>query len=575
MGDPFKITLDDGTNLYFPQENAQAAMDALNRKGVKYLDASTVRQGGASVVSEPDPTGPPVRQAADLPEQRITADKPGFWQQALDTLHAKTPAFERPDYVAQREATNDFGRGAAHGGTLGFADKPFGEANQSLAQRMGGDPYKMVEERSPVASTAGDVFGSLAIPVPGGPQAAVGAKLGARVLAGVGRAATQGVVGAGTGAARAYAEGKDVGDAATLGGALGAAGSAVVDAGSAGVKAISKYGGKALNAIADTARIQPYGIGGSDKQLSKIAERFGLENLPATLAAKIEELLPNDGRVLGRNRTESYAGLEAHTDKLGPEIGALREQAGGMGKGQEGLNKLIPDEWKAMRESLQSKLQGVSTRTAEGRAEAAALQKDLEAFDAHKPPKTLTGVADIKSEYQAAGHGGKMGTVEDRAAAQSAATMGSESKATLERLFTHAMDDTRIAHEAASNKFSQAALLRDQINPKAVREQLSTNAAGIGGAVVGALGGAALGAATGDNTGKGAVLGAGAGALGSTNTGTRNFMTQLLAQPKAMDTLANIARASGKSLDKLDLNALAKFIQESMGKAGGYAAQSD
>jgi hypothetical protein len=470
----------------------------------------------------------------------------------------------------QSTAAGDFGRGAVHGATLGLADKQFGDSNQSVMQRVGGDDYSAVKERSPTATSLGDAAGTLAMPV-AGPEGLAGKGL----LNALGRAGVQAGVGAATGATRAYAEGEDPAEAGGWGAALGALGSGAADTVGKVGSVVAKYGSKAANTVADAARTRVFGIGGSDKQLEAIAQRFGVDKLPEKLAAMIEDIAPSKS-VFGQNREAYRQQLEPVVADEGKKLGDLRELMGSTKKGGEGLDALIPQEWATMQQNLQNKLAGTSQRTAEGRALASALQADIEEFERLGAPKALTGVADVKSEYQSAGHTGPMGSIPDNASREASAIMGSEGKDTMSRLLDYATDDSRLAHEAANERYGVAATMLDQVKPKAIREQLNTNAAGLGSAALGTLGGAAAGAIMHpDSAARGAAEG---GALGfglSASSGTRNYVRQLLEQPRAMDALANLARASGKRLKDLDLNQLAKLVQMYTGKAGGYAAQND
>jgi len=514
-------------------------------------------------------------------------------QTAIDGLKERGIPFDdgshyKPTMGNADNVALDVGRGAVHGATLGFADKKFGDSNQSVMQRLGGDDYADVKTRSPVATAVGDMGGSLAIPVPGLGAAKVGAgaakaggafwRLAAEKMAA--NAAEQAAVGGGMGAARAYAEGEDPAKAATLGGILGGAGGALVSGAGSVAAAAKPYVTKALNATADAARAMPFKlVGGSDEQLSQIAAKFGIDKLPERLAGAIEALIPPKG-VLGRSQEQYRQELAPIIDRVGPELGALREKLGT----EQGLNQLLPDEWATMRQNLQAKLDSTSQRTAKGREEYAALAKDLEEFDKHQPPQTLGGAADVKSEYQSAGHIGKMGSVPEKAAAQSAATIGSEGKGVIDRLLGYATDDSRAKYQALNDEYAVAKLLKEQVDPNALREQFSKNLAGLGsvaagtlsGAVVGGLSGLAGGSAV-DHPGAGvvggALAGAGAGFNLAAGSGTRNLMTQLLARPQAMDTIANIARASGKKLSQIDLDKLAAYVQSITGKAAGYTAE--
>lgn len=493
-------------------------------------------------------------------------------QEAIDDLKAKGIPYDDGHDTFKSSSLSDAARGAAHGATLGFADTKFGEDKQSVMQRLGGDDYDAVKERSPVATTVGDFAGGMAIPVPGTGAAKAGAtgwKAAAALMAR--RAAEQAVVGGTMGGARAIAEGEDPTQAAGIGAVLGGAGSAALELGGAAATAAKPWVAKGLNAVADAARTRPFGIGGSDAQLSKIAAKFGVDELPANIAKMIEEHVPPEG-LIGRNREEYRKALEPIIDREGQDLGALRQHIGQ----EQGVNSIIPAEYAKMRQNMQDEIASLPTRTAKQRELVNAMQKDLEAFDKQATPRTLTGLANVKSQYQADGHIGPMGTVPEKAAAQSSANFGSEGKNTISRLLDYSTDDVHAAHDLASKNYGEASTLYDQIEPKAVRDRMNTNAAKAAAAGIGAVGGAIMGAGTAASTDHsilgGAAIGGLGGALSSTNTGTRNLMTQLLEQPKAMDTIANITRASGRKLSQIDLNKLTRYVQSLTGKVGGFAS---
>ena len=505
-------------------------------------------------------------------------------EEALNDLRSRKIPFatgegqeQQPE--AEGSTLGDFGRGVAHGASFGLADTKFGDSNQSIAERLGGDDYDRVKERSPIATGVGDLAGSVAVPIPG--ASAFGAAKGVGGF--LARAGVNAAIGAGTGALRAAAEGQDISDAATSGAAFGAAGGAAAEGLGRIAVGAKDLAARGLNSAADSALVRGvFGVGGSDNALKKIAAKFGVDNLPEELAAKIRELVPSES-FLGKSRSQYRDELGDIVSQEGPQIGYLREK---MGKDQ-GLDALIPGELAVARGNLQNKLNNITTRTAEGRAEKAALEADLAEFDKLAGPKltnpkTLEGLADVKSTYQAAGHGGPLGTVPERAAAEAAATIGGEMKGAFDRALQYAKDGTREAYEQANDRYGLAAALHKQIEPKAVREQLNSNAAGLAavaqaalangvvGAAGGALGGSQIGEGHAAEGGlMGGIMGALHGATMAGNTGTRNFMTQLLAQPKAMDALSNIMRASGKKLEDLDLQSLARLVRTHMGQAGG------
>lgn len=551
--------------------------------------------------------------------QAITVDGEPYFvdQAAIADLQKKGIPYDDGHNAFKSSTLSDAARGAVHGATLGFADKKFGDSNQSVMQRYGGDDYDEVKERSPIATGVGDFAGSVALPVPGsGARAgATGWKAAAALLAR--RTAEQAAVGGTMGGARAIAEGEDPTQAAEIGAALGGAGSAALGLGGAAVNAAKPYVEKGLNAVADVARTRgAFGItGGTDKTALAIAQRFGVDELPSRLADAIEALVPPKG-VKGRTPLEYTKELEPIIANKGAEIGQLRQEMGT----NQGLDALIPGEWSQMRQNLQGQLDKTSIRTKEGEELASALRRNIGALDAPTPelaakfeqlksnlasadtpkaqaaaqrkldayyksiePKTISDLADIKSEYQAAGHKGPLGSVQDNAAAEAAANVGKEGKDTLNRLLALATDESRNAHDLAQQEYGVASMLKKQIDPKALKDQFATNISGLGsvlggtasGAIVGGLSGLAAGSAA-DHPKAGALAGmlagAGTGFNMAAGSGTRNLMTQLLARPQAMDTIANITRASGKKLSQIDLDKLTRYVQSLTGKVGGYVA---
>lgn len=541
-------------------------------------------------------------------------------QAAIDDLKAKGIPYDDGQDTFKSSTLGDAARGAVHGATLGFADTKFGEDKQSVMQRLNGDDYEAVKERSPIATGVGDFVGSMAIPVPGTGAAKAGAtgwKAIAAMLAR--RTAEQAVVGGTMSGARAIAEGEDPTQATEIGAALGGAGSAALGLGGAAATAAKPYVAKGLNAVADVARTRgAFGItGGTDKTALAIAQRFGVDELPSRLADAIEALVPPKG-LKGRTPLEYTKELEPIIANKGAEIGQLRADMGGMGPGQQGLDALIPAEWSQMRQNLEGQLNKTSIRTKEGEELAGALRRNIEALDAPTPelkakfeglkadlasadtpkaqaaaqrkldayyksiePKTIGDLADIKSEYQSAGHKGALGSVQDNAAAEAAANVGKEGKDTLARLLASATDDSRNAHDLAQQEYGVASMLKKQIDPKALKDQFATNISGLGSVVAGTASGALVGGLSGLAAGSaadhpkagalaGALAGAGTGFNMAAGSGTRNLMTQLLARPQAMDTIANISRASGKKLSQIDLDKLTRYVQSLTGKAGGF-----
>jgi len=154
MGGRFRITTDDGQDLYFPEENAVAAMKALDRKGVKYIDARIAPDTEGTVTAgEPEAVkvGPP--QVIPAP-----AEKPS----ALAQLGSILAGHE--DSATQREdAMGGAGDalGVLSGGWTGKLDQrlPFvGQdikaAREGAAERLG----------KPVA-TALDLAGAVTSPI--------------------------------------------------------------------------------------------------------------------------------------------------------------------------------------------------------------------------------------------------------------------------------------------------------------------------------------------------------------------------------------------------------------------------
>src|SRR5262249_32459065 len=161
------------------------------------------------------------------------------------------------------------------------------------------------------------------------------------------------------------------------------------------------YVSRALESTADAARTRGvFGMGtGSDRQLQAVAAKFGLDELPKRLAADIEGMIPPQG-LMGRGRDAYRKELEPIIAESGKDLGALRQH---MGQDQ-GVNKIIPQEWANFRQNLQDKLDNMNILTDKDAAEYAALERVLERLDNFADPKNLNQVSGIKSHFQEAGH---------------------------------------------------------------------------------------------------------------------------------------------------------------------------
>lgn len=448
------------------------------------------------------------------------------WKQALETL-------------------GDTGRGAVHGATLGLADTKFGADNKSLPERLGLDSYDTVNERSPVASTVGDLGGSLILP---GGVLGKGAGLAARI-------GEQALVGGVTGGIRSAAENGDWKQGAQDGAMYGAGGAAVLGGIASAYNKGAKFLSEALGSSADTLRTKAVGIGAAE--MKGLASRFGVDELPKALAQHIEATVPSKG--LGRS-AENYASeLTSRADDVGPKIDQVLERAD-----SEGVHHEIPGAWASMLERLEGragKLEGNGRVLPQQVAEAGAMRKSVDALAGAEPPSSSPGLRKLKSGWQSEAYTGPGSSVPDTKNAAVAEAFGQEGRQALSDVMEHAQPNTRGEFEGLNKEYEGLALLRDTAAKRAAIEGADSKIPGL----LGAVGGGAIGGLMNDDDPlNGAVLGALAGGF----SGTRNYASQALSGTRAMDATANALRAGQRALKPRDLEVLRKFSQYA-GKAGG------
>jgi hypothetical protein len=141
------------------------------------------------------------------------------WEDAAPASAPAAPAQSWGDYIS--DTANDFGRSVSNAATFGMANRLKGYISGTGTDEQA-RLSEVARERSPIASTAGDVYGAFAVPGLGAENLA--ARMGGRVLA---RAGAYGLTGAATGAAQGAGNtysGKlpDYVQNALVGGAIGA-----------------------------------------------------------------------------------------------------------------------------------------------------------------------------------------------------------------------------------------------------------------------------------------------------------------------------------------------------------------
>lgn len=441
----------------------------------------------------------------------------------------------------------DTARGAAHGVTLGLVDSKFG-TDKSIPERLGLAPYSEVQERSPIASTVGDIGGSLVLP--GGVLGK-----GAGLLA---RAGEQALVGGLEGGIREAAEGGDFAKGAYTGAMTGGIGGAALGA----AAALGGEGSKAIRNVmsnsADTLRTKALGIGA--QEMKGLAQRFGVDELPKSLAAHIEATVPSSGT--GRSVASYAEELNRRADDVGPKIDQLLEKA----DAEEGVKALIPQSWGEMLARLEGragKLENPGHVLPQQVSEANAMRGSLDKLKQAPAPNTSPELRKLKSSWQREAYVGPGGSVPDTKNAAVAEAFGQEGRQALEDVMGYALPETKQAFNDLNREYEGLALLRDIASKRAATEAADSKIPGL----VGAVGGGAIGGVMNDED---PLEGMAFGALMGVGTGTRNFATQALSQTRAMDALANAARYGSRKLTLPEMKLL-KTLQARAGTFGGLA----
>lgn len=448
------------------------------------------------------------------------APEKGFWQSAAETV-------------------GDSARGGAHGFTMGLADAKFGDDNASLMQRMGLDDYKDVQARSPIASTAGDIGGSLV----GVGKLGMAAK-GASTAARLGKAALGSGVESFVREAAEQGQGFDMGDAAkagvsgaALGSALPAVGALVGQLGRSGLVQ------KAAGGLADvteqatnTARNKAFGLGASE--MKALGQKTGVhgEQLAANTAAELEQLAPSPK--WGSTASDKADVLNAKLQQHGQDIGSSLDEAGRA----EGLDAFIGPSsgsqgtWANIQQRLANQASSLPKSDPAEQAAFNAANGFAERLADEAAPQTLGALHQRVSNWGKNAYAGKgsISTLNDSAAGN-ASEMGRDiGRDELGQMIDkYATDTTRDKFNTAMQGYGRTADYAKAAGGRADIE--AANSQALGGVAAPVLA-AAGGLLSGDFSG--ALLGGGMAAF----SGTRNAARQLAETSRGFDVAANAGR---------------------------------
>ena len=271
---------------------------------------------------------------------------PGGWQEAPAAAQPEAQKQSWPEYLTQ--GADDAVRAAANAMTFGMADRAaaymnrltgLGPSNYDDALKQEVTHSEAARERSPIASAAGDVAGSLALPGFGAEALAAryGSGIGARALGygltGAATGAAQGAGGTYTGNLPDYARNALVG--AALGGTFGAAGGAAFGARPARTNAPTPTVGELY---ADkTARYNALAANPTQYDASHLAQRADdLTNRFHTVDRYYQRDSPSTFRALDDMREPYQAAVDA-----GPSVVGTIDPAG-IEFIRKGINNIPP-----------------------------------------------------------------------------------------------------------------------------------------------------------------------------------------------------------------------------------------
>lgn len=392
-----------------------------------------------------------------------------------------------------------------------------------------------MKERSPVASTVGDITGSVLSPASKIGMAAKGAGAAMKI----GRAAFGAGVESGAREAFEGGDAESSQDAAEMGAGIGAGVSGLANAAGAALK--TSTAGKlaaglerGVGHIADTARNKAFGIG--NKELQDLAKKNGATDIAANTAAHLEQLLPSPK--WGSNAASKGEALAAQRDKLGAEIGASLDEAGT----NEGLNAFIgpgqgnPGSWAAIQQKLAQEAAGLKQASPGELARFNAADGFARRLENEHAPTTLGGLHDRVSAWGKEAYGANknraISTPESTAAGEAAELGRSIGREELDAIMQHATPETQQRFDDAMRGYSNVADYANAAEARGVTEAANSKLMGGAVGVVAPLAGLAVGDVTGALTGAGMAL----------HSGTRNYLTQLAEGSRGFDIAANAGR---------------------------------
>lgn len=462
MSDKFRITLDDGTDLYFPKENAQAAMQALDRKGIKFADASDK---------------PAVEGNVSVGEPEAIKSQHG----ASDSWDSPPPAAAEPKpwYQSLAETGHDAYLGATHGATMGLADDivPKAMGNEMRANDAA------ASQRSPYAYAAGDAVGGFA------PAVAMGAAgLAGRAGSVVSEMGAQGLQGMLQGGARSFGNsdpeeaasqramqalsdaGKAGGEAAAFTGAIGGIGR--------GLEATSS----ALGSASDRARTAALGATGAN--LGQLAESRGLDVRGGAVGRMAEDL-----GVTNKFFPVSPAGyadrLGARADQADQQITQSLRDAQAQGVTGPGFI----DKPGMLEQMAQRQKAAATDQFGDSGAQAAAIGNVAQGMG-RQPLNSLEQLRSMKSGYDDRAYQGAVAGSSESLMGQAHKAGADVARGQLRDAMGYALPETESAFTQGNQDYGTAATLQE-LAAKRANQQYA------GGGLAGNLGAGAVGAGVG------------------------------------------------------------------------------
>jgi hypothetical protein len=527
-GRMFRITLASGEQYEVPEENAQKAMLLLDRKGVKFTDASPVA------------AAPP-----EAPAYKSGGGASGNWSDESPSLLDAMRNFSLSDTVRQapwmgdvaaRPAAQAAGAGFEHGISAGAAQNLPGGVGDLVQQ-----DYQRQQQASPQMFGAGDVAGAVAMPVPGGAQAGVLRPM-----------AQQAAMGGGQAAMRSYSDSQgDPGDRALA--ALAQGGEAGLKAGAltGAVGAAGKLAGGAAGWFGDAAdKARTAAIGATGADLKKLAKSRGLDFVEGPVGSMPEELgvtntlLP----VSPSGYAQRFAAKKDAADQAITQSIADAQQ--------QGVGKDFVDQQALVDAVRRQGAQVGGGLLGDRDARAAAYDKVGNAL-ADQSVQTPADLRSVKTAYDHVAYPKQLEGSSESFMGQAHKTAADAARGQLRDAMSYALPETEQAFTQGNQQYGQAAILEELARNRAAQQYA-------GGGLMGNLGAAAIGA------GIGSTFGGASGAMGGAALGfARPAMSA--AQQYGPDLGANMARLGERGMGAMGGGM--QSLAQSAPTGGAFASQ--